>query len=111
MTAKIPRIALVLATLLTAAACTAARHDGPTPVPTSGGTVASHDGSVRVAFGPGAVDPGTKVAVATGGDGPPPPIAVDPLDRPFDVEVPSGHARTGAVTVKLALPAGIPANS
>jgi hypothetical protein len=99
--------AAAVALLVTPAACTRHPKDG-TPVGAGGGTVSSGDHAVRVVFEPGQADDGTRVTVDTGGDGPPPPVAVDPLTRPFDITAGAGHIRAGRVTVHFGrLPDGI----
>ena len=83
-----------------------------TAVGAAGGTVTSADSSVRVVFAPGQADDGARVSVSTDGDGPPPPMAVDPLTRPFDIRAERGTIRSGAVTVHFGeLPQGITAAS
>ena len=80
--------------------CSLGRRRG-TVIGASGGTAVSADGTVSVTFGAGEADAGTRVRVDTGSGGPPPPAMMEPLDRPFDVVVESGRARTGTVTVKV----------
>jgi hypothetical protein len=76
-------------------------HDSEQSLDNAGGTVTSADHSVSVHATTGQADQGTRVQIATGRGGAPPPPLFRPLTRPFDIKVTAGRLRSGTVTVRI----------
>jgi hypothetical protein len=67
----------------------------------------SPDEEIVVKVAAGAADDSTRMSIHTDAPAAPPPPTIRPLTRPFDIDVESGHLRSGSVTVKVGDPAAL----
>lgn len=76
-------------------------RDRGSVVGVNGGTVTSRDGKVKVEFGPGDVQPDTRVRVDVLENGPQLPGVIEPVAPLFDIVATDGKATAGTVTVSF----------